>query len=501
MTLVQSLESALAGETLFAVLIFGPLLAAVLSVIAPSAARRAGLLASVVINAASAALILAVQTGPIEIALGGWIEPLGIVLFADGLSALMIAMTAGIGLAVAIYADTLFAAARRGDPTSARAEAGRLFWPIWLILASGMNALFLSRDVFNMYVEFELISLAAVALAAMGGGVLALKAALGYLLAGLAGSLLFLLGIDFLYAAHGEVTLAALTRGTPDGNSLIAIALVVSGLLLKAALFPLHFWMPAAHANAMSPASAILSALVVKAALYIVLRIFNTGNPALDAVGIAIGAMGMAAILWGSVQALRARRLKMVVAYSTVAQIGLISMAFALAGSAGAEIAWRGAVMLILAHAVAKAAMFLSVGRMAEIMGHDRLAGLNRAGPAAAPALTAFAIAAVSLIGLPPSAGFIGKWLLIEAGLTSEAWLWLSVLVLSTALSAAYLWRVVSRGLQAAASSASTERRWHTGDALALGLAASAIALGLGAAGPLGLLESSRLVVAAVGAS
>ncbi len=501
MTLLQTLPIGLTGETLFAVLIFGPLLAAVLAVIAPGAARGTGLLASGVIAAAAVGLVLAVRTGPIEIALGGWIEPLGIVLFADGLSALMIALTAGIGLVVAIYADTLFTAARRGKPTSARVEAGRLFWPIWLILACGMNALFLSRDVFNMYVEFELISLAAVALAAMGGGVLALKAALGYLLAGLAGSLLFLLGIDFLYAAHGEVTLAALSRGTPDANSLIAIALVVSGLLLKAALFPLHFWMPAAHANAMSPASAILSALVVKAALYIVVRLFGTGNPALDAVGLVIGAMGAAAIVWGSVQALRARRLKLVVAYSTVAQIGLISMAFALAGSAGAEIAWRGAVMLILAHGVAKAAMFLAVGRMAEVMGHDRLAGLNRAGPAAAPALAAFAIAAVSLIGLPPSAGFIGKWLLLEAGLTSGAWLWLVVLVLSTALSAAYLWRVVSRGLQTAAFPAKTTRRWHTGDALAIGLAVSAIALGLGAAGPLGLLETGSLAIAAAGAS
>ena len=112
-----------------------------------------------------------------------------------------------------------------------------------------------------------------------------------------------------------------------------------------------------------------------------------------------------------------------------------------------------------------------------------------------------YAIAAVSLIGLPPSAGFIGKWLLLEAGLTSEAWIWLGILILITALSAAYLWRVVSRGLQSAASQAVTERRWHTGDAIATGLAASAMVLGLGAAGPLGLLETGNLAISAIGAS
>ena len=143
----------------------------------------------------------------------------------------------------------------------------------------------------------------------------------------------------------------------------------------------------------------------------------------------------------------------------------------------------------MLAHAVAKAAMFLAVGRMADIMGHDRIAGLNRAGAAAAPAVLAFAIAAVSLIGLPPSAGFVGKWLLLQGMLTSQAWVWLAVVVASTALSAAYLWRVVSRGLQFGRAPHRNAAAWHKGDAIALGLAAFSIVLGVGASGPLGLLE------------
>ena len=469
--------------------VFGPMAAAIAAMLARGLARLAGLTGSLAAAAAAAGLVLAVRDGPVQVLLGDWTMPLGITLKADGFAALMIAMTAGVGLAVALFADGLFGEAARRRPGSTRARSAEHFWPIWLILIAGMNALFLSQDVFNLYVTLEVVSLAAVALAALGGGLEALRAAAGYLLAGLAGSLLFLLGVDFLYAAYGRVDLQtiAMTGHSPAG--LLALVLLMSGLAVKAALFPLHFWMPAAHSNALSPASAILSALVVKAALYIAIRIWISAGPQLDAAGLAIGAMGAAAILWGSVHALRTRRLKLLVAYSTVAQVGLISLAFALAGREGADFAWRGAIFLMLAHAVAKAAMFLAVGRMADIMGHDRIAGLKPASRATAPALIAFAIAAVSLIGLPPSGGFVGKWLLLQGVLTAGAWFWLGVLVASTALSATYLWRVISRGLQTGGASHAPPRGWHTGDALAIGLAALSVGLGLAAAGPLGLLD------------
>ena len=479
------------GGGWIAVLVFGPMLAATAAALMPAAARLSGLAGTALTAVAAAGLVLAVANGPVELVLGGWAPPLGLALRADGLSALMIAMTAGVGLVVGLYADAIFG---EGGP---RALAARHYWPLWLTLLTGMNALFLSQDVFNLYVAIEIVSLAAVALAALGGGAKALRAAFGYLIAGLAGSALVLLGVDMLYAAHGRVDLAAIAAAEPGMAGLSALLLIVAGLSVKAALFPLHFWMPAAHSGALPPASALLSALVVKAGLYVAIRLWWAAGPELDAAGTLLGATGAAAILWGSVQALRARRLKLLVAYSTVAQVGLIALAFALAGTAGAALAWQGAILLILAHAVAKAAMFLAVGRMADVMGHDRIAGLRRAGPAASPALVAFALAAISLIGLPPSAGFAGKWMLLKGTLAAEAWVWLGVLVGSTALSAAYLWRVISRGLQAGPVTEERPRGWHRGDLAALGLAGCAIALGLAASAPLGLLEAAPFHAAA----
>lgn len=487
--MTELLPSKVDGAIWIAALVFGPLFAAVASAFVPRAARAIGILGTFLTAVAAAGLITALSAGPVEVVLGGWASPLGITLRADGFSALMIAMTAGVGLAVSLYADAIFGNTTQCRQGGAHAQLAIHYWPIWLTLICGMNALFLSQDVFNLYVAIEIVSLTAVALAALGGKPAALRAALGYLLAGLAGSALFLLGIGFLYVAYGRVDLAVVASPEHNATGLLALLLLMAGLAVKAALFPLHFWMPAAHSSALTPASALLSALVVKAALYIAIRLWVSVGAQLGMAGIVIGAMGTIAIVWGSVQALRARRLKILVAYSTVAQVGLISLAFAIAGREEAGFAWQGAAILMLAHAVAKAAMFLAVGRMADIMGHDRIAGLNRAGSAAAPAILAFAIAAVSLIGLPPSAGFVGKWLLLQGMLTAEAWLWLGVLVGSTALSASYLWRVVSRSLQSTRTVVGPERTWHRGDAIALGLVAFSILLGLGAAGPLGLLE------------
>ena len=158
-----------------------------------------------------------------------------------------------------------------------------------------------------------------------------------------------------------------------------------------------------------------------------------------------IGALGAAAILWGSVQALRAERFKLLVAYSTVAQIGYFFLAIPLVQGIGtAVVAVSGAVYLMLSHALAKAAMFASAGTILHVAGHDRindLAGINQSYP-----VTVFtiAIAGVSLVGLPPSGGFMGKWLLLQAAFTSGQWWWVVVLLLGSLLAAGYIFRVIA---------------------------------------------------------
>lgn len=460
-------------------LVVAPLLAALAAFLSPRVAGTVGLAAGAL--TAGASLLMAARVlreGPLATSLGGWGAPLGIDLHADGLSALLIAMTCCVGFLVG-----LFVAA---DPARGRDAA---FWPFWLVLLAGLNAIYLSGDVFNIYVALEVIGLAAVGLTVASGRREAVQAGLTYLFAGLVGSLLFLLGVHFLYAGAGRVDLHGLAAD-PGTAASLALALMLAGLALKTALFPLHFWLPAAHSSATPPASAILSALVLKASLYVALRLwFDVFAPS-DALGTLMGALGACAVIYGSVKALGAGRLKLLVAYSTVAQIGMMSLVFALSGGAGAEQAFRGAVYLMLAHGVAKAAMFLAAGRIAAQAGHDRIADLGNADRGPTGAQVAFAIAAVSLIGLPPSAGFVGKWLLLEGALVAGDWPWAAVLLGGTGLSAAYLVRVIARFLRSEPGSAPAGHGWSRADAVPLSLAVLSLGLGLGAAWPLDLLAA-----------
>ncbi|MFD0982655.1 complex I subunit 5 family protein [Tropicimonas aquimaris] len=461
-------------------LVLLPFLAATLAAGLPYRAAPLGILATVLNALLVLSLCIAIlRSGPVVQPIGGWISPLGIAFVADGLAAVMLAMTALVAVAVSLQAAT----------GSVRAD----FWSLWLATLGALNGLFLSSDLFNLYVAFEILGLAAVGLTALAGTPAALRAAFDYLTAGLVGSLLVLLGIALCYSVTGRVDLEAVAMLTQGGSGRIALALIVAGLVVKAALFPLHFWMPAAHSSATPAASALLSALVVKGALYLVLRLSLEGGAGAEFLRSVLAILGAGGMLWGAWNALRAERLKLLVAHSTVAQIGLIALAIGVAGDPLQTGLWQAAALLMLSHALAKAAMFLAVGRIADALGHDRISGLNRESLRPGPAEFAFAIAAISLIGLPPTAGFIGKWILIDGLIEAGAAHWVALILLGTALSAAYLVRVVSRCLRGGPHVAETARSlpWRTGDVVALGLATGALLLGLAAALPLTLLETS----------
>ncbi|MFN4261540.1 MAG: complex I subunit 5 family protein [Gemmataceae bacterium] len=394
--------------------------------------------------------------GPMRYPLGSWGAPLGIELHADGLSALMLLMTAGVGVFINIYAVGYFADRAAGStPKESKAEKSPIahgqereyFWPLWLFLWGTLNALFLSADVFNLYVTLELLTLSAVALVALAGAPDALTAALRYLLAALLGSLAYLLGVALLYAAYGTLDVTTLgQRMSPGGLSTAAVTLITLGLLLKTALFPLHFWLPAAHANAPAPVSAVLSSLVVTASFYLLLRLWFEAFPAAlsPAAGQLLGCLGAAAMIWGSLQAFFAQRLKLLVAYSTVAQLGYFFLLFPLAGmGTGGLTAWSGGVFFAVSHAGAKAALFLAAGSVLFTVGHDRIAELEEAGQRLPMTFLTMGLAAVTLMGLPPSGAFVAKWLLIDSAVrTGQAW-WGAVLILGGLLSAGYLFRVL----------------------------------------------------------
>jgi multicomponent Na+:H+ antiporter subunit D len=398
-----------------------------------------------------AAALLALQvsrSGPQRHALGGWAAPLGIELYADGLSALLILMSAGVGGLVAVYARHYFAG-ESGQSGQSDPSAMAAFWPLWWFLWAALDAVFLAADVFNVYVTLELLGLAAVGLVVLGRSAEALAAGLRYLLVALFGSLMYLLGVAFLYGSHGSLAFTELAaRVAPGPLTALVLGLTAFGLALKSALFPLHLWLPPAHGGAETPVSALLSALVVKASFYLLLRLWFDVYGAAAPVALAqgLGVLGAVAIFWGATEAFLQRRLKMLVAYSTVAQVGYLFLVFPLATgtpAVAAALGWQGGVYHALSHAFAKAAMFLAAGTIVRALGKDDIEHLEGTATRMPWSVFAFGLAGITLIGLPPSGGFIAKWLLLSSALASGQWWWVVVLLGGGLLTAAYVFRVL----------------------------------------------------------
>ena len=418
-----------------------PLTGALATLLLPRWTTAAAIGTGLATTVAAGVLLFDVATqGTLHYQIGGWSAGLGITLRADGLSALLLMMTALVALAASVYASAYF------NTASGRAR----FWPLWLLLWTALNALLLSGDLFNLYVTLELLGLSAVALASLGGKRAAVEAALRYLLVGLLGSMMFLAGVSLIYAGYGTLDLAALSRVVAPGPSAwTALALMTTGLLLKTALFPLHFWLPPAHASAPAPVSAVLSALVVKAAFYLVLRLWLDvfSNVVTPAAANLLGVLGAGAVLWGSWRALQAERLKLLAAYSTIAQLGYLFLFFplllALPPGATRDLAAGGLVMLALTHGFAKAGLFLAIGIIQQRCGHDTIRDLNGTAQRLPATTFAIALAGVALIGLPPSGAFLGKWQLLTGAVETGQWLWLVVTAIGSLLAAAYIFRVL----------------------------------------------------------
>ncbi len=479
-------------DAAIAALILVPLAGAVLAFTLPRIGCWLAVMVAGVTTWCAVALARHVHdAGPVRHLVSGWGAPLGIDLRADGLSALLLLVVAGVGLFVVPYARYSFA------PPADRTDAGArhretYFWPLFLFLSAALNALFLSADLFNLYVTLELMSFAGVSLVALAGRRAALNAAMRYLLVSLAGSLFYLMGVALVYGAHSTVDLALLAGQLHPGPvSWTALALMTAGLMMKTAMFPMHFWLPPAHANAPAPVSALLSALVVKGGFYILLRLWFEAfsHVVTPAVAQWLGVFGAAAIIWGSLQALVQPRLKLLIAYSTVAQLGYLFLVFPLAANAAAFNAWGGAVMFLVAHACAKTAMFLGAGNLVHAAGHDRIKDLGGLEPLLPLTVATLALAGMSLMGLPPSSGFLGKWLLLNAALHQGQWWWAAVIVAGGLLAAAYIGRVMlcfftNADRPTHAKPAPAVMEWT-----ALLLALLAIALGLAGTWPLELLR------------
>lgn len=472
------------GGTLLVLPLILPVLGLLLAPLAGGRALGRLALALLALGLGVAATIAAAlyQSGAaLQYRLGGWLPPLGVTLRADGLSAAMLLVAATTLLAVALYAQRAFQVPRGVRET----RASLTFWTLSMGIWAGLNVACLAQDLFTLFVALELLTFSAVPLVALDGRAETLAAALRYLLFALLGSLLYLLGTVLLYGSYATLDIALLAGRIAEAPTLppaalAAAALMTVGLLAKSALFPLHLWLPPAHAGAPPAASAILSALVVKASFFIAVRIWFDLMPGLLSQPGAqiLGALGAAAILYGGLMALMQGRLKLLVAYSTLAQLGYLFLIFPLAGAGRGVLA--GGMAQLAAHAFAKAAMFMAVGLMAAALGQDRVRDLGGIARALPITVLAFGIGGLALVGVPPSGAYLAKTLLDGAAAQTGQWWWSLAMQAGGLLTAAYLLRVFYYALSGfARPPVLLGRPALYRELVVLGLALSALLLGL----------------------
>jgi formate hydrogenlyase subunit 3/multisubunit Na+/H+ antiporter MnhD subunit len=489
---IQPFDPAQWGGALLLLSIVVPMAAALLAFVAGGRRAEWITLATLPLGLAIAVAIAAMLPsagGRLVYLLGGWAPPLGVALRADGLSAVMLAVAACVVLAIGLYARADFRVA--ADASENRAPFA--FWLLLLVVWGGLNTVFLAGDLFTLYVALEILTFGAVPLVCLDGRAETLQAALRYLLFALLGSVLYLAGTALLYGAYGTLDIVLLSqRVSLAPATLVAGALMTVGLLAKTALVPLHIWLPPAHAGAPPAGSALLSALVVKGSFFIVIRLWFDVMPGLQSVAATqlVSALGAGAILLGSIVALRQERLKLLIAYSTLAQIGYLFLMFALAFDPGSGAmqkgsALAGGLLQAMAHATAKAAMFMAAGLIYAARGHDRIAGLAGIGRQVPIALCAFAVGGVALVGLPPGGAYLAKELLLQAAADSGQWWWAAVIQSGGAFTCSYVLLVLLHALGPAASLAkgegAPEKRYvaWSPQAVALSLAICSLALGL----------------------
>ena len=379
-------------------------------------------------------VVAVIRDGPLEHVLAGWAPPLGIALRADGLSAAFIALTSVVAFAVATVAAS--------EEAATGEQPG--FWVLSSLTWAGLNGVFLAGDLFNAYVALEILGLAAVGLVALGGRGAA-AAALRYLVVAVLGSLLFLLMVALVYGATGTLDIVQVAARLPADRAGLPLALATAGLALKCALAPMHAWLPPAHAGAPAAVSPLLSALVVKGAFYLVLRLWTDVFPLDRSLALVAGVLGALGVIWGGLLALRQDRLKRIVAYSTVAQMGYLFLALPLLALPGRREPMVAAVVtMAIAHGLAKAAMFVAAGSLLLGTGTDHLDGLKGASRSQRMLTAGMMTASVSLVGLPLSLGFAAKWEYALVAIGAGTWWVVAVLVVGSLLAAAYLVRPVA---------------------------------------------------------
>lgn len=379
----------------------------------------------------------------IEYAMGNWPAPWGIVYRVDAVNAFVLVIVSGIGAICAIFA-------RLSVANEIPDYRWRFFYSAYLLCLTGLLGITITGDAFNLYVLLEISSLSTYTLVALGveKDRRALTAAFRYLVLGTIGATFILLGIGHLYMKTGTLNMAdmavRLAGMQNDKVVLTAFALIITGLGLKVALFPLHVWLPNAYTYAPSVVTAFLAATATKVGAYMTFRFLFTifgVRVTFEYLSADIFLIGFSclAIVVASILAIRQNNIKRLLAYSSVAQIGYIVLGLGLHNVEGVT----GSVVHVFNHAVTKGGLFLALGAIVYRMGAANIGDLRGIGKRMPFTAAAFVVGGLGLIGVPTTAGFISKWYLVGGCLKAGLWPLAVVILIGSVLALIYVWRVV----------------------------------------------------------
>lgn len=391
--------------------------------------------------AAGVGLCRVLAEGELRHFLGGWPPPLGIEYVLDHLSAFMVIIIVFIGFIAVIYPPEagLYHTPRRGIPV----------YGLLLLLIGGLVGVVITGDLFNLFVFLEIYSLASYALITLGGD-RAVVASFRYLILGTIAGCFYLLGVGFIYFSTGTLNMAdAASRLLPLYGSptiMAAVALIVVGMGIKLALFPLHVWLPDAHSYAPPVVAAILAAIQIEVAAYVIVRFMLTiFEPQyfieILPVTTVIGWVAAVGIIFGSVMAIAQKDFKRMLAYSTVAQVAYVGLGIGLANPLGLI----GALLHILNHAFMKSCLFLVAGGIRHQTGLHAIPQFSGLGRKMPLMMGAFTVAALSMVGIPPTAGFFSKWYLVLGSIEANNWAFVAVILASSLLTAVYFFRMIEK--------------------------------------------------------
>jgi multicomponent Na+:H+ antiporter subunit D len=397
-----------------------PLVGAALSILLGRSRRlqRAiGLTTLTAVAVMAVALLVEVdRDGPVSTQAGGWPAPMGVTFVADRFSAIMLVVASLMLLAVLLYAI--------GQPGAERNHVG--FQSVYLVLAAGVAAAFLTGDLFNLFVSIEMMLTASYVLITLGGRLDQVRTGMTYVVISLLASVLFVAVLAFVYMSTGTMNLADLAARIPDlpdglRSALAVLMLVVFGI--KAAIFPLFFWLPDSYPTAPSPVTAIFAGLLTKVGVYAIIRTQTLLFPADTRPTTLLLVLAGTTMLVGVLGAIAQDDVKRILSFQIVSHIGYMIMGLALFTLGGLA----AAVLYTIHHIVAKTGLFLTGGLIEHAGGSSRLSrlgGMVRTGPVIA---VLFLVPALSLAGIPPFSGFVAKFALVDAATAASSWAVLAV--------------------------------------------------------------------------